>query len=293
MAVPRIVVALGGNAIAPRDTGGTADQQTAAMAAAVEPVADLVASGLDVVLTHGNGPQVGNLLLKNELAADVVPAMPLDWCVAQTQATIGFTIVTKLGEALARRGIARPVVAIISRVLVDADDPAFDNPTKPIGRWRPDGTRRLVPSPVPLELLDGEVLAMVMGAGGLVVAAGGGGIPMVRRQGRLVGVEAVIDKDRAACLLATTVAADRLVILTDVRGVAVDMGTPRERWLTMVTPGELRRQKRAGQFPEGSMGPKVDAVVAFVEQSGGSAAIGSLEELGAVVAGDRGTQVVP
>jgi len=293
VAVPRIVVALGGNAIAPRDTGGTADQQTAAMAAAVEPVADLVASGLDVVLTHGNGPQVGNLLLKNELAADVVPAMPLDWCVAQTQATIGFTIVTKLGEALARRGIARPVVAIISRVLVDADDPAFDNPTKPIGRWRPDGTRRLVPSPVPLELLDGEVLAMVMGAGGLVVAAGGGGIPMVRRQGRLVGVEAVIDKDRAACLLATTVAADRLVILTDVRGVAVDMGTPREQWLTMVTPGELRRQKRAGQFPEGSMGPKVDAVVAFVEQSGGSAAIGSLEELGAVVAGDRGTQVVP
>jgi len=263
------------------------------MAVAVEPVADLVAAGLDVVLTHGNGPQVGNLLEKNELAADVVPAMPLDWCVAQVQATIGFTIVTKLGEALARRRIARPVVAIISRVLVDADDAAFANPTKPIGRRRPDGTRRLVPSPAPLELLDAEVLAMMLDAGALVVAAGGGGIPMVRRQGELVGVGAVIDKDRAAGLLATTVGASRLVVLTDVEGVALDLGTPAQRWLRRVMPGELRRHQGAGQFPEGSMGPKVDAVAAFVEQTGGTAAIGSLAELGAVVSGERGTQVEP
>lgn len=289
----RLVVALGGNAIAPAGTGGTAEEQTATIGGAAEPLADLVADGHDLVLTHGNGPQVGNLLVKNELAAELVPAMPLDWCVAQTQATIGFTMTTALEGALRARGIERPVVPIVSRVLVDADDPAFDRPTKPIGKWQPDGTRRLVPSPEPRELLDRRALEVLMSAGALVVATGGGGIPMIdTAQGRR-GVEAVIDKDRCADLLARTVDADRLVILTDVEAVAVDFGTPNQRPLHDVTVADLDRLLAEGHFADGSMRPKVEAVARFVGRTGRTAAIGALGQLAAVVAGRAGTRIRP
>jgi carbamate kinase len=290
--VSRLVVALGGNAIAPPHTGGTAAQQAATIAKAAEPLADLVAAGHDLVLTHGNGPQVGNLLLKNELAADIVPAMPLDWCVAQTQATIGFAIATALEAALHRRDIDRPVVPIVSRVLVDADDPAFETPTKPIGKWRPDGTRRLVPSPEPRELLDRRALGLLLDGGALVVAAGGGGIPMTAdADGGLHGVEAVIDKDLCAELLARSVGASRLVILTDVEAVIVGWGGPDPRPLGIVTAAELRALIDDDLFPAGSMGPKVEAVTRFVERTGGTAAIGALEHVVEVVEGSTGTQV--
>ncbi|MEO1060178.1 MAG: carbamate kinase [Actinomycetota bacterium] len=288
----RLVVALGGNAIAPAGTGGSAPEQTATITRAASPLADLVAEGHDLVLTHGNGPQVGNLLLKNELAADIVPAMPLDWCVAQTQATIGFTIATALEAALHDRGIDRPVVPVVSRVRVDPNDPAFGNPTKPIGKWRPDGSRRLVPSPQPVELLDERGLRLLLDGGALVVAAGGGGIPMVADDdGHLRGVEAVIDKDLCADLLARSVGASRLVILTDVEAVAVDYGLPTERSLDQVTAAGLRGLLDADHFPAGSMGPKVEAATRFVERGGSSAAIGSLDDLAAVVAGTSGTQI--
>ena len=209
-------------------------------------LADLVAAGHEVVVTHGNGPQVGNLLVKNELAAHVVPPVPLDWCGAQTQGTIGFTLLDTLEAALAARGVERPVAAIITRTLVDADDPGFTHPTKPIGRFLPreqaqtlidhgerwedrgeKGWRRVVASPEPVEVLETHTLHTLLAAGYVVVTAGGGGIPVVRgADGSVHGVEAVIDKDLTAALLARAVDADVLVIATDVAHAVAGWGTP-------------------------------------------------------------------
>jgi carbamate kinase len=307
----RVVVALGGNAIAPAGTGGTAAEQTATITRVMEPVADLIAAGWDVVLTHGNGPQVGNLLLKNELARDVVPPMPLDWCVAQTQATIGVAITTALEAALARRGLRRPVITLLSRVLVSADDPAWSAPSKPIGpyapetearrlaaergqTWAPSGSRgwrRVVPSPEPIALLDRAALDLLLAAGAVVVANGGGGIPTVEEDGHLRGVEAVIDKDLAAVRLALDVAAPRLVVLTDVPGVAVHYGSPSQEWLAEADVPALRALQAEGTFAAGSMGPKVEAALRFVEASGGEAVIASIEDLRAALDGRAGTRV--
>lgn len=320
MSGERLVIALGGNAIAPAGGGGTAEEQTRNIGAAMQLVADLIDAGNEVVLTHGNGPQVGNLLLKNDLAKDIVPPMPLDWCVAQTQATIGFTICTELEAELARRDRPLPVIPLVSRVLVDRDDPGFDEPTKPIGHyitdpaeaerqmaetgqvWRRQGDRgwrRVVASPEPIALLDGQSLSLVLDGGAVAVANGGGGVPMVRDAERgLAGVEAVIDKDLAAVLLAEHVSADRLIILTDVAGVAIGYGTPEERWLEDVTRDELRGLQADGHFASGSMGPKVEACLRFVERVGQSvtgraptAAIGALDHIASVAAGESGTQV--
>ncbi len=287
----RVVVALGGNAIAPRGHGGTAAEQTANLAVAARAIVDLVESGHDPVITHGNGPQVGNLLLKNELAADVVPAMPLDWCVAQTQATIGFTLVTQIEAELRQRSIERDVVSLVTRVLVDAEDDSFLTPTKPIGRWRPDGTRRLVSSPPPREILDLHVIRSLLDVGAIVIACGGGGIPMTEVDGVLGGVEAVIDKDRCAAVLAKAVGAERLIIASDIPGIEVDHGTPNATLLTSVSATELRDRLHAGEYPPGSMGPKVEAVCDFVLGTGGTAAIGALDELSEIAGGHAGTQV--
>lgn len=310
----RIVIALGGNAIAPADRGGTAEEQIANISRSMALVAELVEAGAQVVLTHGNGPQVGNLLIKNELAREVVPPMPLDWCVAQTQATIGFVIASCLERELALRGCYLHVVPIVSRVEVGLDDPAWDMPTKPIGPWVADevealgrametdqawagagskGWRRVVPSPEPRRLLDLFAARSLLEAGVVTVAVGGGGIPMVRDEdGRLRGVEAVVDKDSAGALLAAEVGATRFVILTDVGGVAVSYGTPDERWLEEVTVAELRALQAEGHFAAGSMGPKVEAICRFVERTGGRGAIGALDDLHDIAVGDAGTHVV-
>jgi carbamate kinase len=310
----RTVVALGGNAIAPAGTGGTAEEQTRNIRRAMTLIAELIVDGREIVITHGNGPQVGNLLLKNELAKDVVPAMPLDWCVAQTQATIGYQMITALEHALEAHGDLSTVVPVISRIEVSPDDPAWSDPTKPIGpfiteaaeveRRRTDdgqrftetdrGWRRVVPSPQPLRLLESMTINLLLDAGAVVVANGGGGIPMVRTDDNLlVGVEAVIDKDLAGALLARQLGATGFVILTDVAGVAVDYGTADQRWLTRVTATELRDLAVKGQFARGSMGPKVAAALAFVEHAHMPAAIGALHDVLAVVRGDAGTLVVP
>jgi carbamate kinase len=251
-------------------------------------VAELVVEGYDVALTHGNGPQVGNLVIKNQMARDVVPAVPLDWCVAQTQATLGYLIVTCLERALRDRGVSRSVAALTTRVLVDKGDPAFQNPTKPIGR-----DRELVPSPRPREILDVEAAVRLLRQDYVVVCAGGGGIPMVRDGERLTGVEAVLDKDLSAALLARTLHAECLVIATDVPAAAVRFGTPDQRWLGRVTPDELRELAAAGEFDTGSMGPKVTACVDFVQASGKRAVITSLESVVAGAAGETGTIVEP
>ena len=223
----RVLVALGGNAMTAPDGSATPKAQRAAITIASRHLADLVAAGHEVVVTHGNGPQVGNLLVKNALAAHVVPPVPLDWCGAQTQGTIGFTLLDTLEAALAARGAERPVAALITRTLVAADDPGFTHPTKPIGRFLPreqaqalmdhgerwedrgeKGWRRVVASPEPLEVLETHTLKTLLAAGYIVVAAGGGGIPVVRGEGGAVhGVEAVIDKDLTAALLARAIEA--------------------------------------------------------------------------------------
>ena len=242
----RVLLALGGNAMTNADGRARPGDQIAAAQVAMEAVAELLAEDVEVVITHGNGPQVGNLLVKNELAAAVVPPVPLDWCGAQTQATLGFVLMDALEAALARRGIERRTAALVTRTLVDADDPGFSKPTKPIGRFLPaeeaallvehgetwedrgeKGWRRVVASPEPLEILDAPAVQALVDAGFVVVANGGGGIPVVREEdGTLRGVEAVIDKDLGAALLARTVAADVLVIATDVPHAVLHYGTP-------------------------------------------------------------------
>jgi carbamate kinase len=304
----RLVVALGGNAIAGA-RGADPESQRIAVEGACEQIAQLVEHGHEVVITHGNGPQVGNLLLKNDLARHVVPPVPLDWCVAQTQATLGFLIVTALEAALRRRGLERLISTVITRVLVDAADPAWERPTKPIGRyvsaadaaeriaageaWEDRGERgwrRVVASPHPVEILDRATIAALMAEDAIVIAAGGGGIPMVRDGERLRGVEAVLDKDLTGALLARTVKADCFLIATDVEAAAVAYGTPEQEWLGAVGPDRLRELLARGEFAGGSMGPKVRAALSFAE-SGGRAVITSLERLREGVEGEVGTRV--
>jgi carbamate kinase len=286
------------------------EDQLAAIARAAEPIADVVASGIEVVLTHGNGPQVGNLLVKNELAAGVVPPVPLDWCVAQTQGTLGVMLINSVERALAARGERRPVATLVTRTLVDPADPGFSQPTKPIGRyltaeeaavmiahdqaWQDRGERgwrRVVASPDPIEVLDAAAVSALAAAGYIVVAAGGGGIPVVRDGDTVRGVEAVIDKDLTAAVLARAVGAEVLVIATDVEAVSLGFGTPEQRQLGPVSVTELRQHAAEGQFASGSMGPKVEAVCRFVENGGRRAVITSLDRIAEGVAGRAGTVV--
>jgi carbamate kinase len=307
----RVLVALGGNAMTAADGRARPEDQIAAIASAMEPVADLIAAGHDVVLTHGNGPQVGNLLVKNEVSASVVPPVPLDWCGASTQATIGFTVLNTLEPALARRGLRRPAAALVCRTLVDADDPGFAHPTKPVGRYLPPakaqamiahgetwedrgekGWRRVVASPEPLEVLDAEAVHALVAAGFVVVTSGGGGIPCVRAaDGSIRGIEAVIDKDLSAALLGRALSADVLVIATDVDHVVLGWGTPQAQPLTRATPQRMRELAAEGHFASGSMGPKVEAVTRFVENGGRRAVICTLSAIADAVDGKAGTVV--
>ena len=290
------------------DGSATPAAQRAAIAVAAGHVAEVVATGVEVVLTHGNGPQVGNLLVENELAAHVVPPVPLDWDVAQTQATIGFTIADELDAALAARGLPQRTAVLVTRTLVDAADPGFATPSKPVGRYLPPeqaqrlvelgqvwedrgdrGWRRVVASPEPLSVVEAPAVHALSAAGFVVVCAGGGGVPVAadgRDGGALHGVEAVIDKDLTAALLARELAADSIVIATDVPHVMVGFGTPSARPLHRITRAELRELAAAGQFARGSMGPKVEAALRFVDAGGARAVITSLEHIADAVAGD-------
>jgi carbamate kinase len=307
----RVLLALGGNAMTAPDGSTTSGAQRAAIAGAMESVADLIAAGHEVVITHGNGPQVGELLVKNELAAAVTSPVSLDWCGAQTQATIGFTIINALEPCLSRRGCHPHVAAIVTRTRVDENDPGFADPTKPIGRFLPydqaktliehgqvwhdrgkKGWRRMVASPAPLEVLETAAILTLVGAGYVVVAAGGGGIPVVRDpDGGVSGVEAVIDKDLTAALLARSVGADVLVIATDVDNVIIGYETPSAEPVHTVTLAKMREIAAAAPFASGSMGPKVAAAIQFVEQGGQRAVITSLEHIEAAVTGNFGTVI--
>jgi carbamate kinase len=307
-----VLIALGGNAMTAPDGSARPDDQRAAIELAAESVAGIIAAGTEVVLTHGNGPQVGNLLVKNEIAASVVPPVPLDWCGAQTQGTIGVLLLNALDAALSRRSIASRTAVVVSRTLVAAGDPGFAEPTKPIGRYLPAaeaadlishgqtwrdfgarGWRRVVASPEPLECLDASAARTLLAAGYIVVCAGGGGVPVTRdAAGRLGGVEAVIDKDLTAAVLARQLGVRTLLIATDVETVMAGWGTPEARPLGQVRVAQMRALADQGQFPSGSMGPKVEAACRFAE-AGGRAIITSLRQIADALAGKAGTVVDP
>jgi carbamate kinase len=307
----RALIALGGNAMTGPDGSATQQAQQAAVELAMHRVADVLDQGVEVVLTHGNGPQVGNLLVKNELAADVVPPVTLDWCGAQTQGTIGLLILNALDRILPERGIDRRTAVVVTRTLVDRGDAGFQRPTKPIGRYVSEadakrfmalgqtwedrgepGWRRVVASPDPREILDASAIRQLMDVGFVVVGSGGGGVPVIREaDGSLHGVEAVLDKDLSAALLARSLGCSTLVIATDVENVYVGFGTPQSRPLGHVSPSELREYAARGEFASGSMGPKVEAALRFVESGGRRAAITSLDRLAEAVAGKAGTVV--
>ena len=309
----RVLIALGGNALTSPDGGSGPAEQMAAVAVAAEHIATVIASGDEVLLTHGNGPQVGNLLLMNEVAAGVLPPMPLDWCVAQTQATIGLIMVDALERSLAARGLRRPVTAVVSRTLVGSDDPGLTHPTKPVGRYLPAadaavlsehgevwqdrgerGWRRVVASPEPVAILDVQAVKVLVDNGFVVICGGGGGVPSVRGvDGSVHGVPAVVDKDLTAALLGHDIGAHALVIATDVDAAMLRFGTPEAEPLGVVEVGQMRSYAAEGHFSGGSMGPKVEAACRFVERGGTRAVIGRLDRIDLAVRGQAGTVVVP
>ncbi|MDR7481029.1 MAG: carbamate kinase [Armatimonadota bacterium] len=305
------VVAVGGNSLV-RDNDASVEAAREALAETCAPLAAMAADGWALVITHGNGPQVGFGLLRAEAAAQVAPRPPLDVLGAETQGAIGYLLQQALGAALAARGVRRTVATVVTQVVVDPDDPAFRHPTKPIGPFYHPveaearrrlgwvmvedagrGWRRVVPSPEPVEIVEGPVVRALVERDVAVIAAGGGGIPVVRGERGYVGVEGVIDKDLAAAVLARTLGARLLVISTAVEHVALYYGTPRAQPLGRVTLAEARRYLTEGHFPPGSMGPKITAAVRFLEAGGQAVIITAPWALGRALAGETGTQIVP
>ncbi len=308
-----LVVALGGNAIQKPGQAGTAEEQRENIAAACRHLASLVKSGYRLVLTHGNGPQVGSILLQNEAARDVAPPMPLDICGAQSQGFIGYMFQQSLSAALSELGVRTPVTTIVTQTRVSADDPDFADPSKPIGPFYSEeealvlarekgfvvkedsgrGWRRVVPSPDPVGIVERESIRHLVDSGNIVIASGGGGIPVVEgSDGKLRGIEAVIDKDLAGERLAADVDADGFVILTDVEGVAINFGTRSQEELRNITAAEADRFLAEGHFRAGSMKPKVMAAVRFVRGDGRRwAVIGGLEGAELAVQGRGGTRI--
>lgn len=307
------LIAVGGNSLIRAGQRGTITEQRENAALTAGYVVEIIRRGYAVVLTHGNGPQVGAQLLRSELAADQVNAEPLDVCGADTQGAIGYLLEQALQSALADAGLNLPVVTVITQTVVDPDDPAFQHPTKPVGPFYNEaeaqqhacddgwhivedaarGYRRVVPSPEPRAIVEIEAIRDLVRNGFVVIACGGGGIPVIRRNGKLVGVDAVIDKDLASALLATLLHADLFVISTDVEQVCLQYNRPSQRPLGCVTAVELRAWYENGQFPPGSMGPKVLAALRYLAGGGGEVVITSPDRLLEAVCGGAGTHVVP
>lgn len=308
----RVVVALGGNALIRRGEAGSIEVQHHNLLGAARALVDLVGLGHELVLTHGNGPQVGFLAIEADAAAATVPPPPLDVLVAESMGQIGYLLAQALTERLHAEGRDRPVAVILTRTVVDPADTAFAAPSKPVGPvydeatagdlartrgWTVarDGTgwRRVVPSPRPLEIVEAASLRALVDSGAIVIASGGGGIPVARDpDGAFTGLEAVVDKDLAAVLLAEAVGAQALLLLTDVPAVRLGRGTAGESGIAGLTLAEAAAGVADGTFPGGSMGPKVTAAAAFVRRTGGFAAIGALEDAVAVLAGRAGTRLV-
>ncbi|AHF81158.1 carbamate kinase [Thermococcus paralvinellae] len=311
----RVVIALGGNAILQRGQKGTYEEQMENVRKTAKQIVDIILdNNYEVVITHGNGPQVGALLLHMDAGQQLygIPAQPMDVAGAMTQGQIGYMIQQAITNELKRRGIYKPVATVVTQVLVDKNDPAFQNPSKPVGPFYDEetarklakekgwvivedagrGWRRVVPSPDPKDIIEKDIIRDLVKKGFIVIASGGGGIPVIEENGQLKGVEAVIDKDLAGEKLAEVVNADIFMILTDVNGAAINYGKPNEKWLHKVTVDELKKYYEEGHFKKGSMGPKVLAAIRFVEWGGERAVIAALDKAVEALEGKTGTQIV-
>ena len=312
----RFVIALGGNAIIPVGQEGTYDQQLAITRQTMIQVAQLAAAGHEIVMTHGNGPVVGNIVLRGDagLAIHGIPPMPMYVCGADSQGGLGFMLQQSLQNALLDVGLDRPVVSVVTQVRVDPADPAFAKPSKPIGPFYSReqaeqvrretgwtvvqdagrGWRRVVPSPIPCEVVEAEAIRILVQSGVLTIAVGGGGVPVVRNsEGRLEGVDAVIDKDRASDLLGRLIGAEVLVIITQVDKVCARFGQPDQESLDVLDARRAAAMLAEGEFPSGSMGPKIEAALSFLEGGGREVIITSPEFLLEAIAGKKGTRILP
>ncbi len=302
-----LLVALGGNALIRKGQMGTIEEQFENLRVPISQIARL-SRDYRIIITHGNGPQVGNLLLQQE-CTDEVPKMPLEILVAQTQGAIGYMIESTLDSELMRQGIAtnKPLVSLISYVVVDEDSPAFKNPTKPIGpvfprdkaatlsyptRETEKGFRRVVASPEPVTIVEKNEIMKLIDMDFVVICCGGGGIPVVREGRSFAGVDAVIDKDLASAKLAVEVGVSIFLIATDVKGVAISYGRPDQRFLRTLKVDQARRYMEQGQFSEGSMLPKIQAAISFLESGGKRSVITSIEAIEDAVAGRAGTEII-
>jgi carbamate kinase len=305
------VIALGGNAILPVGNAGTISEQFAITRVTMDQIAKLVAQGRNVVLTHGNGPIVGNIVLRNEAIRDTIPPMPLGICVADSQGGIGYMIQQVLRNALQQEGIDRNVVTLVTQVRISPNDPALKDPTKPIGpfytageakqlraneRWQMvedsnRGYRRVVPSPRPLGIVEEDTIKSLVAAGTIIITVGGGGVPVVAEKGKLEGVEAVIDKDFATSVLAKMLNAARMIIVTDVDAVYEKYGTDDAKPLHHLSVDDAVTMLQGGELPVGSMGSKIEAAVDFVESTGKEALITRPEDILMAVAGSAGTRI--
>ena len=314
MKSPLAVIAIGGNSLILDSQKISVKDQYQAASETAHHVAALVAAGYRVVITHGNGPQVGFILLRSDLARNVLHQVPLDSCVADTQGALGYQIGQTLANELKRQGIQKPIATVVTQVLVDNRDPAFSNPTKPIGSFYTEeeaekhktesgwtlkedagrGWRRVVASPQPLRIVEEDTIRLLLEQDVVVIAVGGGGIPVRENEkGDLEGCAAVIDKDLASCLLAKNLQADLFIISTGVDKVAVDFKKPTQRELDRLTVAEAKKYLAEGQFPAGSMGPKIEAAIDFLEHGGKEVIITQPFLLEEAIAGRNGTHLVP
>jgi len=308
------VVAVGGNSLIKDEKRKSIPDQYEAAVESMRHIVDMVEQGWEVVVTHGNGPQVGFILLRSELASHVLHEVPLDSCGADTQGALGYMIQQCLGNEFRKRGIVRQAVTVVTQVVVDAHDPAFARPTKPIGpfyteakaqQYRQErgwqmiedagrGWRRVVASPRPQRIVERDAIHALVQAGFVVIAVGGGGVPVVEdERGQLSGAAAVIDKDYASALLAHSIGADLFLISTSVEKVALHYGTPHQKWLDEMTVAEARQYMAEGHFAPGSMKPKIEAVIDFLQRGGREALITNPENIERALQGETGTRVLP
>ena len=307
----RAVIALGGNALIKEGQKGTIYEQFSNTRKSAKSIVQMIKNGWDVVITHGNGPQVGAILLQNKEAKNITPSMPLGICVAESEGFIGYMIQQCLSNTLKREHIDKSVIALITQVIVDEDDPSLSHPTKPIGPYytedeakqmekdgikmikQPRGWRMVVPSPDPQRIVESHIIRQMLDDGIIVIASGGGGMPVVEKEGwGLTGLEAVVDKDLASERLAEAIDADLLLILTEVEKVFLNFGTPDQKALDKVTLNELKKYYKEGQFPEGSMAPKILSAIRFLEAGGQKVIISHIDKGWEAVQEKTGTHIV-
>lgn len=307
------VVAIGGNSLIKDKNHQTVPDQFEATRETCVHIASMIEQGWRVVITHGNGPQVGFILLRSELASHVLHTVPLDSCGADTQGAIGYMIQQCLDNEFKKRKVKANVITVVTQTLVEKNDPAFSNPTKPIGPFYDKqkaekqakqrgwsvmedagrGWRRVVPSPVPIKIIEQDIIKLLVDEGIIVVAVGGGGIPVIEQRGVLKGAEAVIDKDCASALLAIGVKADLFLISTAVEKVMLNYGKPNQKPLDKITLAEAKKYLKQGHFPPGSMGPKIEAIINYLEHGGKEALITNPENLERALRRESGTRIVP